>query len=321
MNNINNLNDFKNINDNNDALITFFCYNQKISTLIKLFEEQLSNAKKISNPIKKNKICNRFYSFIKKISEDLSEDFIVSSIFLIDDKIIEFKLSDQNIKTAIEYKFSQFFLRTDNHFWTDYIFDLFCNFLFIYTIHLSNNNSLIISQINKNKEKNVKRLKITKENDLFEEIDGIRKEHNYKDNIILYGNSLLFNKIENFNNIKNIIIRKENFNREELYEIYENEKMKINHELLKKRLDDLQNEKTNIDLYIFGKLKFEIKDAIESYIIKELYIEEEKLNKLKNFVDSSFFNFNIIPLRKLENGDIVDKFINDYNGIMGIKYF
>ena len=58
------LNNYKNITDNNDALITFFCYNQKISVLIKLFEEQLSNAKKISNPIKKNKICNRFYIFM-----------------------------------------------------------------------------------------------------------------------------------------------------------------------------------------------------------------------------------------------------------------
>ena len=44
--------------------------------------------------------------------------------------------------------------------------------------------------------------------------------------------------------------------------------MKKNHIELEKRLNDLQNSKTNIDLYIFGKLKIEIKDAIESYSIK-----------------------------------------------------
>jgi hypothetical protein len=328
MNHFENLNIYKNVTDNSDSLITFFCYNQKVSILLKLLEEQLSSAKKINNPIKKNKICNGFYFLIKKLEEDLSEDLIISSVFLINEKVFELKLSEENIKTAIEYKFPQCFLRTDNYFWTDYIFDLFCNFTFIYILRL-NNNSLTISKINKNKEKDIKKIKISKEDDVIEEFDKIRKENNYKDFIILNGNSQLLQKINsssnnntnNINNLKNIIIKKENYNREELFEIYENEKMKINHSLLQKRLDDLQNEKTNIDLYIFGKLKFEIKDAIEYYLIKELYIEEKKLEKLRTFINDSFFNFNIITIRKLESGDIADRFINDYNGIMGIKYF
>jgi hypothetical protein len=83
----------------------------------------------------------------------------------------------------------------------------------------------------------------------------------------------------------------------------------------------MKNEKTNIDLYIFGKLKIEIKDAIESYSIKELYIEEKKLNKLKEFIDHTLLNFKIINIKSLENNDIADSFIKNYNGIMGIKYY
>ena len=68
-------------------------------------------------------------------------------------------------------------------------------------------------------------------------------------------------------------------------------------------------------------LKIEIKDAIESYSIKELYIEEKKLNKLKEFIDHTLLNFKIINIKSLENNDIADSFIKNYNGIMGIKYY
>ena len=314
---------FRNIEDknsNNDTLITFFCYNKKISELINIFEEQLSNIKKINNPIKKNKLYNGYNSLITKVSEDLSEDFNISSIFFVDDSLIEIKLTAENIKTAIEYRFPQYFLKIENYFLIDYIIDLFFNFNFIYTFQL-NNALLNITKINKNKEKEIKNLKIIKENNIVDEIDLVRKENNYKEIIILYGTSPLLNKLTIANNLKNIIIKKDNYNRELLYQIYEDDKMKKNHELLEKKLGDLQNEKTNIDLYVFGKLKIEIKDAIESYLLKELYIDEEKLEKLKTFIDDSFFNFTIITIRKLEAGDIADNFIKDYNGIMGIKYY
>ena len=106
-----------------------------------------------------------------------------------------------------------------------------------------------------------------------------------------------------------------------MYSYYEDELMKKNHIELEKRLNDLQNSKTNIDLYIFGKLKIEIKDAIESYSIKELYIEDRKLELLKNFIDNDLLNFKIYTIKSLKNGDIAEQFIKDYNGIMGIKYF
>ena len=74
-------------------------------------------------------------------------------------------------------------------------------------------------------------------------------------------------------------------------------------------------------MYIFGKLKFEIKEAIESYSIKELYIEDKKIEKLKSFIDETFLNFKIIPIKSLDDGDIAYNFIKNYNGIMGIKYY
>jgi hypothetical protein len=59
----------------------------------------------------------------------------------------------------------------------------------------------------------------------------------------------------------------------------------------------------------------------ENYLLKELYIEEEKLEKLKTFVSEEFFNFKIFPIKVIEQGDIADNFIKNFNGIMGIKYY
>jgi hypothetical protein len=83
----------------------------------------------------------------------------------------------------------------------------------------------------------------------------------------------------------------------------------------------MNNQNTNLDLFVFGRLKKEILEAIECFSLKELYIEERKIEILQESLDDSFFNFKIIPIVSLKDGDIASKFINDYKGLMGIKYF
>ena len=161
--------------------------------------------------------------------------------------------------------------------------------------------------------------KNSNEQKIYEEIENIRKNNNYKDIIIIYGNSPLLSKIDI--NLKNIIVEKQNINKEDLYNLYESEIIKNNNLQLEKKLLDLQNSNTNLDLYVFGKLKNEIKEAIEMYLLKELYIEDKKLEKLKKIVNNDFLNFKIIEIKSIKDGDIAHNFIKDYNGIMGIKYY
>ena len=91
--------------------------------------------------------------------------------------------------------------------------------------------------------------------------------------------------------------------------------------LLDKRLKELSNPNTNLDLFVFGRLKKEILEAIESFSVKELYIEERKIIILKDCLDDSHFNFKIIPIISLKEGDIGSKFIDEYKGLMCIKYY
>jgi hypothetical protein len=312
------LKEYKNIEENNDTLISILIIDKNYNEIIKFIQDQLNKANKINNPIKKNKINNRFYSLLKFIEENFNEESIINNIFLIHDKLINYKLNENEIKTTKIYNLQKIFLKCDTFFYIDYFIDIFYNFDFIYSFKL-NKNDMCISKINKNKEKELENFKINNEQKIYEEIENIRKNNNYKDIIIIYGNSLFLTKIDN--NIKNIIIEKQNINREEIYNLYELEIIKNNNIQLEKRLLDLQNPNTNLDLYVFGKLKNEIKEEIEMYSLKELYIEDKKLEKLKKIVDNDFLNFKIIEIKSLKDGDIAYNFIKDYNGIMGIKYY
>lgn len=309
----------KNENDNNESLITILIYDKIASYVIKYLEAQLEKAKNISNPIKKHKINNRLFSMIRYLNDNFEESEMINNIFLINDTIFRYNLNESEIKIAKEYNFEKLMIRNENIFLIDYLLDLFTNFEFIYSIKI-NKNEYTVSKFNKNKSKNIgiDGCKLSNETIILTEIDNIRKNENYKDLVIVYGVSQYIAKL---GIIKNVLIKNEFMNNNDLYNLYLNEIMKKNMIELEKRLNDLQNEKTNTDLYLFGKLKIEIKEAIESYSVKELYIEDRKLEKLKDFVDESFFNFKIITIKSLESGDSADQFIKNYNGIMGIKYF
>jgi len=308
------------MSENQETLITIIIYNKKISEIINFFENELAKAQKISNPMKKHKINNRLYNFINIISAELELEKTVNSIFLLSESMIEYKLKENEIKTAVEYNFPKIFVKMDNQFCIDYILDFFYNFDFIYSIKINNNESYL-SKSNKNKEKLIDSSKNTNESKIGEYIEFIRKNELYKELIILHGKSVFLSKLNNNNIKKSIIIHDKFLSKEEIYLYYENDFYLKNMEELEKRLNDLNNCNTNLDLYIFGKLKVEIKEAIEQYLIKELYIEAHKLEKLKLCIEHECFNFKIILIKSLVNDDVADNFIKNYNGLMGIKYY
>ena len=311
---MNKLKEYISIEDSIETLYSIYIYNKKVKEVVNYFEDELDKAKKINNPIKKNKINNRLFNFIKYLNDNYEEELLLNSIFLIDDKIIPYQLKKVEIEIAEHYNFPKIFVKCDTKFLIDYFIDLFYNLTFIYAIKINSNEYSII-KLNSNKMKIIEHGKVNNEQKIVELIDNIRNTQNYKDFIIIIGN------VKIPSNIKNIIFSKDLLNNNEIYSLYEYEIMKENNILLRKRLDELKNENTNLDLFVFGKLKFEIKDAIESYALKELYIETKKLENLKKFIDNEFLNFKIIPIKSLENGDDAFNFIKDYNGLMGIKYF
>jgi hypothetical protein len=309
---------FINIRNSLDVLYTILIYNKSVSSILNDIEIQRQKAKNISNPVKKHKIMERLFLFENYLNNNYNIDTdIINSIFLIDESVYRYDLTNAMLSIAKEYNMRDYFTKIDTFFHVEYLIDFFTNFNFIYHLKV-NKNDVSLTKMNKNKEKEIYNSKSITESGFNDLCNKIRSEYNYKENIFVSGNSpALFAKI---NNVKNIIIKNDNLSRNDVWDLYENELMKLNIVELDKRLIELENPKY-MDLYVFGKLKVEIKEAMECYALKELFIEEKKLEKLKEFVEPEYFNFKIYTIRSLEVGDSASNFINSYNGIMGIKYY
>ena len=313
---MNELDEYIHLKENQNTLLTIYIYNKQPLEIIPILEREMDKAKCIQNLSKKNKLCNRYFNLIKKIKEINSEVFI-NSIYLVSNEIFEYKLKQNEINVIKEYKLKNIYYVNDYQFNIPYLKKLFYDFDFIYTINVNKNNCTFI-KLNDTKRKELDNYKINNDSDLLEKINILKESFNYKNLIIIYGNSSILNKI---NDSKEYIVKNENLDRIQVFDLYNQHLYKLNMTLLEKKLNELNNPNTNTDLFVFGRLKIEIKNAIECYMIKELYIEERKIELLKNCIDNEFFNFKIIPIKSISKGDIADKFINDYKGLLGIKYY
>jgi ABC-type enterochelin transport system substrate-binding protein len=60
---MNKLKEYNSIEDSIETLYSIYIYKKKVKEVINYFENELENAKKINNIIKKNKINNRLFIF------------------------------------------------------------------------------------------------------------------------------------------------------------------------------------------------------------------------------------------------------------------
>ena len=265
----------------------------------------------------KTKLNNRLYNLKLKI-EKLNDDVLISSIFLLNEIINEYKLKENEKEVIREYKCKNIYISNNVEFEIDYLNSLFYNFDFSY-ICLVDKTQIELKKINSSKIKELDKIKFVNEKNLVEILNDKISEYKIEE-LYIHTNTNFYKSLVNERNSKYICFDEEYTNDKLL------EKIKINiyeknHLLLDKRVKELSNPNTNLDLFVFGRLKKEILEAIECYGLKELYIEERKLIILRECLDESYFNFKIIPIISLKEGDIGSKFIDEYKGLMGIKYY
>ncbi len=300
--------------DTHEATLSLLFYKKSVEWILCTLEELLEKVKKIENPIKRNKLQQRYYKLKEEMERIEDGSKLVSSLFFIQEKIFEYPLSPRERQVMEEYKIRDYHLYAESSFRIDYFRDLFDNFDFYYSF-IYHKSECEMKKWNAYKEKVVERGKYEKE--FYEKI---RKVYGYKGTIFIYGSGVKANKELLTLSAPKVILEKEEYGRNELYQMALQEEIRANHVILQQRLQELQNEK-KMDLYVFGRLKFEIKDAIESYSLKELFIQREKYEKLRSWIDHDAFNFKVYFIEKLESGDVADTWIQNYNGVMGIKYF
>ncbi len=307
------------IENRNESLITIVFHHISVENIIEKLEDFIEKSKKIGNSVKRYEIkqaLEKLYENIK-INYEVQNEILHKLYFLSTqpDMIYEMDLSPTQTQLLQEYQFPTFIYSSSNQFPIEEWTDIFTNFFFIPVIQFQQ-QQLRIYKMNEYKMKEMENHVIRNESQWMEIYERMKREEN-GEYVIYYGQSAYLHTMKN-RGIERVYI--ENLNKKEIWSIYQNEKMKDNLQKLQRKLYELNDER-NIDLYVFGRIKMEIKYHIENYLLKELYIEERKIKILKEMLPEECFNFTIIPIRSLERGDIGDRFIEDYHGLMGIKYY
>ena len=299
------------IDETHPTMVTCIVYNYDVQQFINKMYERLEMIKKIKHPKTKKLSNDRIYSLIKHI-EKFNKDNKINYIFLVNDVIHEYKLSNKDISTLREFNMNDYIIYFESKFKIDYLIDFFTNFNYYDTFECK---KLQVNYIKVTKTK-IKLIKsATCKNN--EELNNFVKENksNKIYESIIHGNSTLLKNLQ----LDHIIFNKQ-LSQEEI--IKEIEKVEIikNHKKLEK-VFELMDDERKLHLLIYGRIKKEIKDAIEQYRVKEIYCHKERLSILKKQLPKEYYNFPIILIERLKDGDISDILLRDYKGAIGISYY
>ena len=303
-----------------ELCVTILANGMIVKDFVEKLEETQESCRKVGNSLKRAGLCGSLHALIQRVKERDEKEVVYALFYLYYgsesgcSEIIEEKILTKSEKDVLkEYGFSQYQYRNSERFPLDEWNDIFTNFDFLQVVHV-NQQSARHLKMNRYKMKEVMNCKITSESHLIELVDRILKEKREK--VYLYG-------ISNYATLKvkaMVLYHEGHLTKEEVWEWKGDEEMKGNLALLEERMKEIGDEK-KIDLFVFGRIKMEIKEHVEGYLLKELFIEERKIKILKEIVEPETLNFKIIPVRSLEKGDIGQMFIENYQGLMGIKYY
>jgi len=304
------LNNLESLNSTSETMISLCFIEKSISDILLYLEDQLAKIQKVGNSNKRKKLNDNLYRLIVSL-KNKNPELVFSTLYFIDDEQIHcLDLTNHQISLSKEYKFINPYYKSGEKFECAYFSDFFLN-----------NKFLVYIQLQKLKV-SAKQWTLTKEKSWTKDHKDDKELEKYLEELKMKYGIVYINGLKSTNFNPQWLVKMENhYSRSDFFVWVEKNKQLQHHKSLEKRLEDLQNSKTNLDLYVFGKLKQDILVAIENYQLKELYIERKKLEKLKTLVDADALNFTIIPIDTIERGDVGDRFIQDYNGLMGIRYF
>ena len=187
--------------------------------------------------------------------------------------------------------------------------------------------------MNENKYKILQTKTYKKQDELLEYLKTLNKQY------LIHGISSLTKGIP-----YNRYIFHKRLENKEIINVFKTEEMKKKHKKLQDIFDMINypGPSGKMNLILYGKLEKEIKEAIENYMVKELYCNIDILKKFRKVISSEYINFPIIEINKisqatpglahtcLENDkrsgydeayDIGDYLLKNYNGIIGILYY
>ena len=301
--------EYENIDDKYESLFTILIYGKTKEEFLNNFKKYQKKCGTIKNAFKKNIVCNRLYKFISYVEITLTDDKI-NNIFLVGDDIIVYPLKKKEIATLCEYNIKDYLFYFDTYFKVEYLVNVLTNFDFTNSIVLSS-GQLSFAKLNKYKKKYIFKKKCKNIKDLEDFI----KETDIVSGVISGQNNIIKKYTKN-----GFAIYNTNLSDNEIFDKVKDNKMIVSHKELEDLFSTFRDE-SKFHLLLLGRLDKDIKEAIECYQVKMLYCHTEKLKELKSQCSKECYNFTIIEINKVCDNDISMKLLNDYGGVVGVKYY
>ncbi len=298
----------KQIQEKGKMLYTFLIHNHTSSNVISKLRTILEKVNlRMKDQFKKKLINERLYNIITEL-ENLKPNDKINHIILSGKDVNIYELSKEQLAICRKWNLNDFYYTDNKYFEIQYLKELFCEknvrtigeFMgnIMKVIELDNVKNRLIEEINFSNQEEFKTYYET--NNLF----LVHGTGNFIKKIKFIPEHRLFTgrlHLKDVNKIINELIIEEN-------------QIILNKEVL----NQLTNPACD-NLFLFGKK--DVSKGIMGYLIKKLFITQKLLTKLKNKIDDSLLNFDIVIVDSLKSGDIGDSFIKEYCGLIGIKYY
>lgn len=279
--------------------------------LIDSTKKKLENInKKIKDTHKKKFINDRIYSFITYLESAFNLKEKINSIFFINSKVNSIQLSKNEYSFCLKWNIMKYYMDYDDKFDVEYLTNLFSTDQIKIAFRFDKSNYQVV-------ELDSVKFRVAENHTNMEE-DSINFHITKLKPLVLYGTNQILKKLQHLES-NGITISLKNISNEELIDIINKKTITNNQEMFRKEFLDNINNPSVMDKLLFGKN--EVGNAINNFMVKKLFVNPKIYNNLKENVDSSTLNFEVIIVQPLEPGDYGQTLNKDYGGIVALKYY
>lgn len=287
---------------------TILTYNKSVSEIINKIKDDLDKVnKRVKDSFKRKIINERLYPLIKLLESSYKGHEILNCIILAGNELHNFELTKDELNICKKWELKEFFITYDDKFKIGYLKNLLSEEKINLIFELNNENLKIIEMDNL-KSRIISKNKIENQANFIELCNSQKPK-------MIHGSGSFIKKIKKSND--NIHLKKLGNN--EIIDIINKLEIESSQNILKMEVLDQITNPSFEDKFLFGKK--EVGNGILDYTIKKLYITPSLWRQLKKNTPSEYLNFKVLEVDKLESGDIGDKFISDYSGIIALKYY
>ncbi len=303
---------YKTDKDKFESLYIFVIYDLTIDEFNNKIEKVMKILDNITDSKKRGFLKNRIYNFHKYISDFKDDNFYLDGIYFVSDKINKEKLTQENKNVLKFFNHPNFCYNYGNNYPIDWLINLINDIEYVNVFNIKNNDIKYFI-LNETKKKYIYQDTI-KSMDIKTIINNniLKNKENKIEKYFLYGSSVNLKTFQD-PNCFNIINTNKEILDEDILNYYKMDKYKKNNDELKDILDKITTPKI-INKIVFGNDNLQ---ELENNMIDTIFVSDNNilLKEIQNY------NANIKIVKSFSKGDIIDNFINNYGGIIGLKYF